>query len=81
MDSWERYYLLDWVAMLFAFASVYLLGNRKRVGFVLFILSNFVWIAVGFLADSSGMIGGNLIFLFINARGWLKWKSEEGEVV
>jgi hypothetical protein len=71
-----EYYLLDWAAMLAAFLSVYMLGNHNRWGFLVFMISNVFWVAVGLLAASDAMIYGNIIFFAVNLRGLLKWNRE-----
>jgi hypothetical protein len=53
--------------------TVYLLGNRSRSGFVVFMISNVTWIAVGTLAGSMAMTFGNVIFFALNLRGYLRW--------
>ena len=70
------YYGLDWLGMLTSFAAVYLLGNKSRSGFAVFMVSNLTWIAVGALAGSMAMTFGNLIFFALNLRGYLGWKPE-----
>lgn len=73
----DNLYFLDWIAMVFAFLGVWMLGNQKRNGFIIFSISNIIWVAFGFVMDEGGIgvIAGNLIFLIINARGWLRWKA------
>lgn len=71
-----NYYLLDWIGMAFSLLAVYLLGQKNPWGFVSFIVSNLLWVAVGVLAESTGIIIGNLVFLGLNARGLLKWRRE-----
>jgi nicotinamide riboside transporter PnuC len=71
-----EYYLLDWAAMFTAFLSVYMLGNHNRWGFLVFMVSNVFWVAVGFLAASDAMIYGNIVFFAVNLRGLLKWNRE-----
>jgi hypothetical protein len=70
------YFLLDWAAMFAAFLSVYMLGNHNRWGFLVFMISNVFWVAVGVLAASDAMIYGNIIFFAVNLRGLLKWNRE-----
>ena len=76
MGTALTFYGLDWFAMLTSFAAVYLLGNKSRSGFAVFMVSNLTWIAVGVLAGSMAMTLGNAIFLALNLRGYLRWKAE-----
>lgn len=70
------YLLFDWAAMATTFLAVYMLGNHNKWGFIVFMVSNACWIAVGVLAESDAMIWGNAIFLVVNFRGWVKWRRD-----
>ena len=71
-----QYYGLDWLAMTLSLLAVYWLGNRLSRGFVAFIFANLLWLGVGtFLMQSAGIALGNLIFLIINIRGYLRWQK------
>ena len=74
-----QYYFLDWVAMGTSLLAVYLLGQKNRLGFASFMVSNTLWMAVGFLAGSYGILLGNVVFFGLNLRGFLKWKPAEPE--
>ncbi|KAB8331246.1 PnuC protein [Scytonema tolypothrichoides VB-61278] len=74
-SSLFKYYALDWLAMAFSFVAVYLLGNQKRVGFVSFMVANFCWVVVGFMADSIAIAIGNIGFFCLNLRGFLRWSN------
>lgn len=77
MDMVLKYFGVDWVAMALSLYAVYLLGNKNKWGFVAFIISNAMWVYVGFLMDSYAVSAGNFIFLLTNSRGLLKWMKEE----
>ena len=68
-----RYFGIDWVAMLFTFAAIYLLGNKSRGGFSLMMVGNSCWVVVGVLTGSVAMVIANLVFFLMNVRAWLKW--------
>jgi len=69
------YYGLDWLAVALSLLAVYLLGNHNRWGFATFAAANVLWIALGFtLISSYGIAVGNIIFLMMNTRGFIRWK-------
>lgn len=70
-----RYYGVDWLAMLFTFVAIYLLGNQSRAGFATMICGNACWIVVGLLTSSVAMVLANAVFLAMNARGWRRWAT------
>ncbi len=69
------YFFLDWIAMGTSLLAVYLLGQKNRWGFACFLVSNALWIAVGSLAGSWGILTGNVVFFGLNVRGFVKWKA------
>ncbi len=76
MEDLLRFYGIDWVAMTLSLYAVYLLGNRNKWGFVSFIISNALWVYVGYLTGSYAIAIGNFVFLLMNSRGYLKWVRE-----
>lgn len=76
MNVYE-YYGLDWLAMGLTLFAVYQLGEKKKFGFINFIISNLIWIYLAlWMMDSYGMAIGNAIFVVINARGYINWKKD-----
>ncbi|MFV8332930.1 nicotinamide mononucleotide transporter [Flavobacterium sp. XS1P32] len=71
-----EYYLVDWLGISLSLLSVYMLGNKNKWGFIIFAISNVVWIFLGFvLMNSLGTAIGNAVFLVINIRGYINWKN------
>ena len=78
MSDFLRYWGLDWLAMALSLFSVYLLGNKNRVGFLVFAAANSTWIFLGLTwMTSLGIAVGNTVFLFMNIRGFVNWKRTE----
>ncbi|MFV5689737.1 hypothetical protein [Flavobacterium sp. ZT3R25] len=76
MDILLKYYGLDWLAMASSLLAVYLIGNKNRIGFASFMLANALWIYLGiFRMQSFGISIGNVFFLIMNFRAYLKWKK------
>jgi hypothetical protein len=77
-----NYFGVDWLAMVCTLCAIYLLGDKKRAGFMVMILGNSCWIAVGYLSSSLAMMIANVVFLAMNLRGHRRWSSREpGAVV
>ena len=72
-----NYYFLDWIAMAASFLAVYLLGQKNKLGFISFLFANISWVAVGVLAESAGILIGNIGFFALNLRGFLKWNQSQ----
>jgi hypothetical protein len=76
MDAFLKYYGLDWLAMATSLFAVYLIGNKNRLGFLSYIIANSLWIYLGiFKMQSLGISVGNVFFLAMNFRGFIKWKK------
>jgi hypothetical protein len=69
----SQYLGVDWVAMCLTFSAIYLLGSKKRGGFLVMMVGNLCWCAIGLWADSYAMVIANLGFFSMNVRGFLKW--------
>ena len=76
MDILFKYYGIDWTAMVMTCCFLYYVGEEKRSGFVFGILASIAWLAFGILAESIANVIANLIFITLNARGYLKWKKK-----
>lgn len=69
-----NFYGIDWLAIGSSLGALYLLGNKNRIGFLLFVLSNICYFAIGIMTESAALILGSLIFFITNTRGFFKWK-------
>jgi hypothetical protein len=59
--------------MVLTFSAIYLLGNKSRAGFLVMMLGNLCWAAIGIWANSYVMVIANLGFFSMNVRGFIKW--------
>ena len=71
-----NYYGCDWAAMVFTFASLYLLGNKVRAGFLLGVVANFFWFGYGFMTDSIANMLCSTVIVLLQLRGWRNWGME-----
>jgi hypothetical protein len=80
MENIFAHYGIDWFAMALSLYGAYLLGDKKKIGFVIFAISNIVWVVLGaFFMSSYGMAIGNFLFLLINVRGFIEWNKQDFE--
>jgi nicotinamide riboside transporter PnuC len=73
-------YGIDWLATICGLTGVYLLGSRKRYGFIVMMAASTSWFMVGVLIGSLPLMLGSVVFFFLHVRGWFKWRRE-GEAV
>lgn len=79
-ESVVQYYGVDWAATILTFLAIYLLGEKKRSGFVFMIAGNAAWLVLGWLTQSAAMLIANFGFFVLNMRGLVKWgRDRAGE--
>ena len=76
-----NYYGSDWAGMFLQCASIYLLGNQRRIGFILGIGSNAAWFVFGILTGSIADLLSQCIVIIMNIRGFSRWNSTETESI
>ncbi|HIL25032.1 MAG TPA: hypothetical protein EYG19_06490 [Verrucomicrobia bacterium] len=78
-DNAFQYYGCDWAAMVFTFLSIYMLGNRNRMGFVMGIGANIFWFSYGYMTVSIANMLCSVVVMLLQFRGWQKWVREDEE--
>jgi len=68
-----QYYGIDWLATGCGLVGVFLLGNKNKIGFALFMIASASWVTFGFLTHSIAVIIGSSIFFFMHLRGFIRW--------
>ena len=71
-----QFYGIDWLATACGLAGVYLLGNKSKFGFILFMLASLSWVTFGIMTGSIAIILGSSIFFLMHARGFWRWNRE-----
>ncbi len=71
-----QFYGIDWVATMCGLLGVYMLGNRNKIGFIVFMLASMSWVIFGIMTGSVAVIIGSSIFFLMHLRGFLKWNRE-----
>ena len=69
-----QYYGVDWIIMLTVFAGIFLLGDKKMLGFIMGMVSATFAFVFSFQIGSiaNGVMAVVLFALYL--RGWLKWR-------
>lgn len=74
-----NYYGVDWLAMVLTFLSLYLLGKKRRSGFLYGLGANACWFTFGILAGSMANQVANVVFAALNVRGYRRWARSEAQ--
>lgn len=56
-----------------------MLGNKSKIGFVLFMGASTSWAIFGVMTGSIAMTIGSMIFFSMHLRGFLAWRRDERE--
>lgn len=68
--------MIDWLAAGFELSGDWIVGNKKRTGFLLRIIGSCFWIYVAVTKDVWGLIPAAGFMLIVNARNFWKWKRK-----
>lgn len=73
--------LLQWTACFVALAGAYLVANdsrtHRRLGFVLFLVSNVLWIAWGGMVGAWALVTMQTLFCLTSARGIVRNRDDQ----
>ncbi len=72
-----QYYGIDWLATACGLTGVYLLGNKNKYGFLIFMMASASWVTFGLMTGSVAVVIGSTIFFVMHFRGWLSWRRDE----
>jgi nicotinamide riboside transporter PnuC len=73
--NFAEFYGIDWLAMVMSLLFLYLIGEKKKSAFWVGIIGNIAWIVVNFFAGIWPGVILNIILIFLNIRGYQKWKK------
>ena len=74
-----EYYGIDWLATVCGLTAVLLLGNKNKIGFLVFMTASTSWVIFGLIVGSWAIVFGSTIFFFMHLRGFMKWHRDEKE--
>lgn len=75
-----QFYGIDWLATVCGLTGVYLIGSKKRIGFLIMMIASLSWLTVGFIINSLALIVGSTVFFSLHVRGWIKWRRTAEEI-
>ena len=69
---------LDWLAAAIGCFGMFLLGRKKKQGFIWLTIGSIGWICVGMSTATFGLVAASLIRCGIEVYDWYKWRREDG---
>ncbi len=74
-------FIWSWLASAAELTGLWMIGNKKKFGFLISIIGNAIWIAVVLLGlPATGLLLVVVPALIINVRNFFKWKLQDDEI-
>ena len=68
--------MLDWIAAIFELLGSWLIGSKRKIGFICFLMCNFLWIAYILVSGTTyGLLLVVIPSIGINIRNFIKWSK------
>ena len=71
---------MDILAGIVELIGLWVVGNKNRISFILFIVCNLLWIYVAFSKHIYGLLIVSIPALLINTRNFIKWGKDENTI-
>jgi len=68
---------MDWFVSICGIASMWLVGNKLKFGWILKVISQIAWIYLAIVKDLYGFIPLATIASIVATRNYFKWRKEE----
>ena len=72
-----QYYGVDYLAMFLTFIAIYLVGSKKRYGFMIGLVGNSLWMLYSVWAVAPAIFIVNLVLGILYLRGYIKWGDDK----
>jgi len=70
-----HYYGIDWIGTVLGLASIYYLGQQRRLGFILRIIASIFWVLFGVMVGTPAGVIANLAVILLSLKGIREWSS------
>ena len=64
---------MGWVAAVLTLTGMYLVGDKRRCGFLVCVLSEILWIFYALSMGSYELVSLCIVFTWVYARNWIRW--------
>ena len=69
--------MIDYAAGILDLTGHWLVGNKKKIGFVIHFLSSILWIVAAFKFEVYGLLIIMIPSLAVTVRNYIKWRKED----
>ncbi len=81
IESLHTYFGLDWAAFLLGTLGLYLVGERKRIGFLATFVALTCAAVVAIISGQYGFLVGNIVQAMLAMRAFMRWHAPSKELV
>jgi len=74
-----KYYGLDWAGTALGLLSIYYLGRKRRIGFVLRIAASVFWVIFGVVAGTTAGVVANVAVIVLSISGLKQWRAHTSD--
>lgn len=67
--------IMPWLLSLFTIGNIWLLGKKRRAGFMVGLAAQPLWLAFDFSVGAYGLMPLGLILGYLYIKGWRNWKD------
>ncbi len=68
--------ILSYVLSALSLLSLWLVGNKNKLGFVVGLINQVLWVVYAVSLKQWGLLGGVVAYTFINIRNLVKWNKD-----
>lgn len=76
MEQWVNNYA-SYVLVLSGAAAMFVIGRKKRFGWLWFIFNEFMWTAYALITKQYGFILGAILYAGVGVKSFLHWKKKD----
>ena len=67
---------MDWAAATCSLIGVFLMGRKLKVSWLIFLVSNALWITHCYIHGQWAQLSLNVVFVILNVLGYRKWSRD-----
>ncbi len=77
MEILLKFYGIDWLVLVLVLIQMWLLGSRRKSGFLVGILATCFGMVFSYMSGSAGNAALGLCLFYLHARGYFQWRAAE----
>jgi len=74
--NYLNYFGIDYLAAICGITGMFFLGNKNRLGFLLYMLATTLGVVFAIMAETPPLVVTNIIMFGMNLRGFIRWSAD-----